>query len=71
MNHESRQKSQEQQQLSASQHLHGPKEFSSAEEMLRQDARQTDVPPAIAERLARSIQAEPKPNRPWWRRLMK
>lgn len=72
MKHESKRKSQEQeQQLSASQTVQGSKEFASAEEMLRHDAQQTIVPPTVAERLARSIQAEPKSNRPWWRRLMK
>lgn len=45
------------------------REFASAEELLRFDASQTPVPPAVAERLARSIQREPKPARSWWRRL--
>ncbi|MCO5051003.1 MAG: hypothetical protein M9920_01710 [Verrucomicrobiae bacterium] len=46
------------------------REFASAEELLRHDARQITVPPQIAERLARSIQNEPKPASPWWRRLL-
>jgi hypothetical protein len=44
-------------------------EFVSAEEMLRHDAAQTTVPPAVAERLQKSIDREPKPARSWWQRL--
>jgi hypothetical protein len=44
-------------------------EFASAEEMLRHDAGQTPVPPAVAERLQQSIEQEPKPPRSIWRRL--
>ena len=46
------------------------REFASAEDVLRHDASQTIVPPAVAERLARSIQDEPKPARSWWRRML-
>ena len=46
------------------------REFASAEELLRHDAGQTTVPPAIAERLSQSIQKEPKPAPSWWRRLL-
>jgi len=46
-----------------------PVEFASAEEMLRHDAGQTPVPPAVAERLQRSIDQEPKPSRSLWQRL--
>jgi hypothetical protein len=44
-------------------------EFASAEEMLRHDAAQTTVPPAVAERLQKSIGREPKSGRSWWQRL--
>ena len=44
-------------------------EFASAEEMLRHDAGQTPVPPAVAERLQRSVEQEPKPPRSLWQRL--
>ena len=44
-------------------------EFVSAEEMLRHDAAQTTVPPAVAERLQKSIDREPKLARSWWQRL--
>jgi hypothetical protein len=46
-----------------------PVEFASAEEMLRHDAGQTPVPPAVAERLQQSVAQEPKPSRSLWQRL--
>jgi len=63
--------SQEQQQLTEtkSQQI-SAREFASAEELLRHDASQTSVPPAIAERLSQSIQKEPKPAQSWWRRFL-
>ena len=48
------------------------REFNSAEEMLRLDAAQTPVPPAVEERLAESIQQEPPEAAdagPWWKRM--
>ena len=45
-------------------------EFQGAEELLRHDAAQTDVPPEIARRLSQSIAQSPAPRRPWWRRLI-
>jgi len=36
---------------------------------LRADASQIEVPPAVEQRLDESIQREPEPARPWWRRL--
>ena len=63
--------SQEQEQLSETQSQQtSAREFASAEELLRHDASQTTVPPAIAERLSQSLRNEPKPERSWWRRLM-
>ena len=50
MKQESKQRSQEQHQLSHSQRS-STREFASAEELLRHDAAQTQVPPVIAERL--------------------
>jgi hypothetical protein len=44
------------------------REFASPEEMLRFDAKQTLVPPGVAQRLSRSLQNEPRPQRPWWKR---
>jgi len=61
---------QEQQQLSesktqANQTIH---EFALPEDVLRFDAKQTTVPESVAQRLSRSLQRNPPPARPWWRR---
>jgi len=53
---------QEQQQVAA-------REFSSTDELLRHDAAQTLVPPAVANRLAQTLRHEPKPERSWWQRM--
>ena len=45
-------------------------EFASAEEALREDIRQTVVPPAVEHRLSKSIKDLPKPGRPWWKRML-
>jgi hypothetical protein len=45
------------------------REFATAEELLRHDATQTSVPPAVVERLQESIEREPKLASSWWRRL--
>lgn len=45
------------------------REFATAEEVLRYDAAQTSVPPAVAERLQKSLELEPKPRSSWWQRL--
>lgn len=63
-----------QQEQAAETHLqsqaHGTiREFASPEEMLRFDARQTQVPPEIAQRLSKSTDAEPVSDRTWWRRF--
>lgn len=46
------------------------REFATPEELLRFDAAQTPVPPAVADKLQQSIQREPAPAPPqsWWRR---
>ena len=46
------------------------REFASVEEMLRHDAIHTPVPPAIGQRLERSVAQLPPPPRSWWRRLL-
>jgi hypothetical protein len=46
-------------------------EFSTAEEAIRHDAAQTELPPAIAKRLRDSIAREPKPAASWWKRLLR
>lgn len=71
MKRQTKHTSQEQEQLAETEAQQiSPREFASTEELLRHDASQTAVPPAIAERLARSIQKEPKPERSWWRRVL-
>jgi len=71
MKRQTKHTSQEQEQLAETESPQvSPREFASTEELLRHDASQTNVPPAIAERLARSIQNEPKPERSWWRRML-
>jgi hypothetical protein len=71
MKQESKHLSQEQQQLAtkSSQEL-TPTEFATAEELLRHDTAQTDVPPVIAERLSKSIEGLPRPSRSWWQRIL-
>jgi len=44
-------------------------EFASAEELLRFDARQTEVPAQVAERLKQSTGHLPPPRRSWWKNL--
>jgi hypothetical protein len=46
------------------------REFASADELLRFDAKQTIVPPEVGQRLGRSLQNEPRPAKPWWRRWL-
>ena len=46
-------------------------EFATAEEVLRYDATQTSVPPAVAERLQKSLAQEPKLSISWWQRLFR
>ena len=65
------QTSQEQGQLSETQSQQAAaREFATAEEALREDIRQTVVPPAIEQRLSKSIENLPKPEKPWWKRLI-
>jgi outer membrane protein OmpA-like peptidoglycan-associated protein len=65
---------QEQQQQAAelqqTQQKEAVREFATADEIIRFDAGQTTVPPAIAARLNESIAREPKPQRSWWRRFL-
>ena len=61
----------EQEQLSHTQSQQtAASEFATAEEALREDIRQTVVPPAVEHRLSKSIEGLPKPERPWWKRLI-
>ena len=69
MKHEKKFSSQEQQISETQSQQTAVREFTSAEEMLRFDAKQTTVPPAIAQRLGQSLQNESRPPRPWWKNL--
>jgi len=72
MKHESKQRSQEQEQLAAAatqQTNTNSREFATTDELLRHDAAQVEVPPAVAERLAQSLRHAPPPERPWWKRV--
>jgi hypothetical protein len=44
-------------------------EFQTVEELLRHDNEQNPVPPEIEDRLDRSIAAEPKPAKSWFKNL--
>ena len=65
-----KQDSQEQQLSEARTEQSAAREFASTDEMLRHDAAQTVVPPAVAERLSQSIGSLPKPATSWWQRLL-
>jgi hypothetical protein len=61
----------EQQEVSETQKSQAEtKEFGSVEEILRHDAKQTVVPPAVTQRLDESIKNSPCRPRSWWRRLL-
>jgi hypothetical protein len=71
MKHRKKFESREQQQVSENQSQQtSGREFASVEEVLRYDAKQTNVPPEIAQRLGQSLQNEPRPARSWWRRWL-
>ena len=61
----------QEQEQTAQQAQQASLEFTTAEEALRHDAAQTELPPAIAERLRESIAREPKPAASWWKRLLR
>jgi hypothetical protein len=72
MKHESKHRSQEQDQLAQNAATQSTaREFATAEELLRHDAAQTEVPPAIAERLTQSIAKLPAKPQSWWHRWLK
>ena len=69
--HTPREQSQEQEQLSQTQAQHAnAREFASVEEALREDRASVQVPPAVEQRLSKSIENLPQPGKPWWKRLM-
>ena len=46
------------------------REFASAEALLRYDAEQTTVPPAVAQRLEASLVNPPRPARSLWQWML-
>lgn len=71
MKHESKNISKEQGQVTETQSQQtAARKFASAEEVLREEIRQTIVPPAIEQRLSKSIENLPKPEKSWWRRFI-
>lgn len=48
----------------------GGLEFDSAEEMLRHDAENVEVPAGVAGRIAETVRNEP-PAGPWWKRMFR
>jgi hypothetical protein len=44
-------------------------EFATVDDLLRHDSEQNPVPPEVGEKLGRSLEAEPKPQQPWYRKL--
>ncbi len=73
MNPESKKLQHQQQSEEVSQHqqsqLGTVLEFGSAEDVLRHDAAQTQVPAGVEDRLARSLKREPATGTSWWRRF--
>jgi len=67
----SQQKTGEQQELTAQTQTQaqGQIEFQNVEDLLRDDALNTQVPESIAARLQHSLDQNPPPPRSWWRRL--
>jgi hypothetical protein len=62
------QKQIEQAQLATEPQTQSPREFSSADEMIRFDAGQTTTPESISKRLKESVAREPRRFWSWWRR---
>jgi hypothetical protein len=72
MKRQTKLKSQEQQELSeVKAQQTAAREFATPEELLRHDASQTIVPPAVGKRLNESIQQEPRRARSWWQRFFR
>ena len=72
MRQESKFTSKEEKQLAEGQQTQQDQvlEFATPELMLRHDARQTPVPPAIGQRLRESIKRDPPRPSTWWRKWL-
>lgn len=60
----------EQQQAAETKSQSEARVFENAEDLLRAEALQTEVPSRIAERLGKSLENLPKPPVSWWRRWL-
>jgi len=72
MKHQSKFSPAQAQQAAHAQHAsqqQSAREFASAEELLRYDAAQMEVPPEIAARLKDASATLPPPKQPWWKHL--
>lgn len=71
MKHQSKLSQEQQQRHAAGQQTQssGAREFASVEEMLREDAANTVVPPEIARRLQKSTGDLPAQKPAWWKRF--
>ena len=58
----------DQQQVSQGEQV---REFAEVEDLLRHDAAQTPLPPAVEERLKSSVRELPPRPSPWWQRLFR
>ena len=56
-------------QIQSEQSQANANEFASVDELLRFDSDQNPVPTEVAEKLNRSIAAEPRPERSWFKKL--
>jgi len=61
--------SSEHEQHAQTQHAEA-REFANTEAALREDRANVTVPPAVEQRLSKSIENLPKPGKPWWKRLI-
>jgi hypothetical protein len=73
MKHQSKFSSQEQQQQVSQQQgqQQTAVEFAAVEELLRYDAKHTQAPPRIAERIQQTVRRGPETPDSWWRRAFK
>ncbi len=66
-----RQKEEHQADLSRSTQVSTPTEFQSAEEAIRADRNQTELPASLEIRVAQAVNQNPAPPQSWWTRLFR
>lgn len=72
MDNKLRHQQKQQQEVAAThrQEQQAAREFAHAEEVVRFDAANVVVPPAVAKKLADSLTREPRPAEGWWKRWL-